>query len=67
MERQKNPSNLSEINLDTRILCSIVTGVWIIVSKNKQQWCHASFNLLHNRCLVLHNVLSPPVAWRDET
>lgn len=34
---KKKPSNLSKVNSDTNILCSVIaTGVWITVSANKQ-------------------------------
>lgn len=39
---QKNPSNISELKSGTWITWSITTGVWIIVSKLKLHWCHAS-------------------------
>ena len=39
---QKKASNTSEIKSGTWITWSITTGVWIIVSKLKLHWCHAS-------------------------
>ena len=39
---KKKASNISEIKSGTWITWSITTGVWIIVSKLKLHWCHAS-------------------------
>ena len=39
---KKKPSNLSKIKSGTWISWSIITGVWIIVSKLKMHWCLAS-------------------------
>ena len=39
---KKKASNISEIKSGTLITWSITTGVWIIGSKLKLHWCHAS-------------------------
>ena len=55
-----------EINSDIRILRSIAVCIWIIVSKNKFYWCHASRTLLHSRCLV-SSCNTPSSTFSDET
>ena len=52
--RAKKPSILSEINSDTNILCSIATGVWIIVSflKSPSQPCLVSSRNGHSPRLL---------------